>query len=189
MNVRIMPLRQERYCLFDTAIGPCGIAWTEHGLTRLQLPESDRAATEKRLKSRSAMGSGPHVPPAPVAQAIAEVRRYMTGERVDFYATAVDLAGVAAFQRQLYEVLRSVGWGQTTTYGELARRLGLPDARDVGQAMGKNPVPVIIPCHRVLAAGNRIGGFSAPGGTFTKERLLALEGVRLDGGAPRLPGR
>jgi methylated-DNA-[protein]-cysteine S-methyltransferase len=183
-----MPPRQERYCLFDTAIGPCGIAWTEHGVTRLQLPESDRAATEKRLKSRSAMGSAPHVPPPPIAQVIAEVKRYMAGERVDFFAAPIDLTGLAAFQRKLYELLRSVGWGQTTTYGDLARRLGLPDARDVGQAMGKNPVPVIIPCHRVLAAGNRIGGFSAPGGAFTKERLLALEGVRLDGGAPRLPG-
>lgn len=185
MDPAIATLRQEHYCLFDTAIGPCGIAWTDQGIARLQLPASDRAATEKRLKSR-ATRSGPHVPPPAVGQVIADVRRYMTGERVDFYATAVDLTGVAAFQRKLYELLRSVGWGQTTTYGDLARRLGLPDARDVGQAMGKNPVPVIIPCHRVLAAGNRLGGFSAPGGVFTKERLLALEGVGAD--APRLPG-
>jgi methylated-DNA-[protein]-cysteine S-methyltransferase len=187
MSIRTMPSRQERYCLFDTAIGPCGVAWTEHGLTRLQLPESDRATTEKRVRSRAA-GQGPHVPPEAVAKAIAEIRRYMAGERVDFYATSVDLTDVPAFRRQLYAVLRSVGWGQTTTYGELARRLGLSDAREVGQAMGKNPVPIIIPCHRVLAAGQRIGGFSAPGGAVTKERLLALEGVRLDGGAPRLPG-
>lgn len=177
--------RQQHYCLFDTAIGPCGIAWTEQGVTRLQLPESDRAKTEKRMKSRSA-GSGPHVPPPAIEKVIADVRRYMTGERVDFYAASVDLTGVAALQRKLYELLRSVAWGQTTTYGALARRLGLPDARDVGQAMGKNPIPVIIPCHRVLAAGNRLGGFSAPGGVFTKERLLALEGVGAD--APRLPG-
>lgn len=182
-----MPPRQEQYCLFDTAIGPCGIAWTDQGLTRLQLPESDRAATERRLRSRSAT-SGPHVPPPMVEQVIAAIRRYMTGERVDFFATAVDLTGVAPLRRQLYDLLRAVGWGQTTTYGALARQLGLPDARDVGQAMGRNPVPIIIPCHRVLAAGQRIGGFSAPGGTVTKERLLALEGVRLDGGAPRLPG-
>ena len=182
-----MPPRLERYCLFDTAIGPCGIAWTEQGLTRLQLPASDRATTERRVRSRTS-GSGPHVPPPAIAEVIAAIRRYMAGERVDFYAVAVDLTGVSAFHRRLYDALRSVGWGQTTTYGELARRLGLPDARDVGQAMGKNPVPVVIPCHRVLAAGNRIGGFSAPGGSLTKERLLALEGVHLDGNAPRLPG-
>jgi methylated-DNA-[protein]-cysteine S-methyltransferase len=187
MNVQTMPTRQERYCLFDTAIGPCGIAWTEQGLTRLQLPESDRAATEKRLRSRSGR-SGPHVPPPPIAQVIAEVRRYMAGERVDFFAAAVDLMGVVPLHRQIYDALRSVGWGHTTTYGALARQLGLPDAREVGQAMARNPVPLIIPCHRVLASGDRLGGFSAPGGAFTKERLLALEGVSLDGGAPRLPG-
>lgn len=182
-----MPPRQEHYCLFDTAIGPCGVAWTDHGLARLQLPASDRAATERRLRSRSTR-QGPHVPPPPIAQVIAEIRRYMAGERVDFFAAVVDLMGIVPIHRQIYDALRSVSWGQTTTYGDLARSVGLPDAREVGQAMAQNPVPVIIPCHRVLASGNRIGGFSAPGGAFTKERLLALEGVRLDGDAPRLPG-
>ena len=99
----------------------------------------------------------------------------------------LDLEGRNAFSRTIYDLLRTVGWGQTTTYGELARRAGRrPEAaRAVGQAMGSNRIPVIIPCHRVLASGQKIGGFSAPGGTLTKERLLALEGVVPD--APLLP--
>jgi methylated-DNA-[protein]-cysteine S-methyltransferase len=88
----------------------------------------------------------------------------------------------------MLEALRQVGWGRTTTYGEIGRAIGCSDARDVGEAMGRNPVPVIIPCHRVLAAGNKLGGFSAHGGSATKAKLLALEGVHFDGGAPRLPG-
>jgi methylated-DNA-[protein]-cysteine S-methyltransferase len=116
------------------------------------------------------------------------LQRYFAGEEVNFSDVAVDLSGLSDFQQKLYQLLRGVGWGQTTTYGELARALGCPDARDVGQAMGKNPVPIIVPCHRVLAAGSKIGGFSAPGGAVTKEKLLALEGVHVHGGTPRLPG-
>jgi methylated-DNA-[protein]-cysteine S-methyltransferase len=176
------------HCLFDTAIGPCGVAWSERGLTALQLPEADRAATERRLTAKSA-SSGAADPPPWVQAVIADIARYLAGERIDFSAVAVDLAGVDPFRRTLYETMRAIGWGSTTTYGELAREAGLRDpeaARDVGQAMGQNPLPLVIPCHRVVAAGKKIGGFSAYGGTLTKERLLALEGA--DGDAPRLPG-
>jgi methylated-DNA-[protein]-cysteine S-methyltransferase len=176
------------HCLFDTAIGPCGVAWSERGLTGVQLPEADRTATERRLTAKSA-SAGAADPPPWVQAVIADVARYLAGERIDFSAVAVDLAGVDPFRRALYETMRAIGWGSTTTYGELARQLGLRDpeaARDVGQAMGQNPLPLVIPCHRILAAGKKIGGFSAYGGTVTKERLLALEGVA--GGAPRLPG-
>ena len=182
------PRANVHHCLFDTAIGPCGVAWSERGLTALQLPEADRAATERRLTAKSA-SAGAADPPAWVEAVIADIARYLAGERIDFSAVAVDLAGVDPFRRSLYETMRAIGWGSTTTYGELAREVGLRDpeaARDVGQAMGQNPLPLVIPCHRVVAAGNKIGGFSAYGGTVTKERLLALEGV--DGGAPRLPG-
>jgi methylated-DNA-[protein]-cysteine S-methyltransferase len=113
----------------------------------------------------------------------------MAGERIDFSAIMLDLAGVGPFHRGIYEALRRVGWGETTTYGALARQIGDPGAsRAVGQAMGRNPIPVIIPCHRVLASGGKPGGFSAFGGAVTKQRLLALEGVHLDGGWPLLPG-
>ena len=177
-----------RYCLFDTALGTVGVAWSERGLTRLQLPESTRAATERRLRGRSADASAGEPPPR-VGQAMRAVERYLAGKRVDFSKVDLDLAGVGDFHRQIYEAARGVGWGETVTYGELARRVGSPGAaRAVGQAMGRNPIPLIIPCHRVLASGRKIGGFSAFGGAVTKTRLLALEGVHLDDGTPLLPG-
>ena len=176
--------------VFDTVIGPCGVAWNARGLTGVQLPEASRAATERRLAARSA-SAGAAEPPTWVATLVADIRRYLAGEPVDFTAVAVDLSSLDPFRRKLYEEMRSLAWGRTTTYGELARQLGSPDweaAREVGEAMGRNPVPVVIPCHRVLAAGGKLGGFSAHGGAKTKAKLLALEGVQLDGGAPRLPG-
>ena len=176
--------------VFDTAIGPCGVAWSEGGLCAVQLPERDAAATERRLVAKSG-SAGALAPPPAIASLIDGIARYLAGERVDFSSAPVDLSGVDEFRRELYGALRGVPFGRTTTYGGLALRLGLegPEAaRDVGAAMGRNPVPIVIPCHRVLAAGGKLGGFSAPGGTVTKQKLLALEGVHLDGGAPRLPG-
>jgi methylated-DNA-[protein]-cysteine S-methyltransferase len=179
-----------RHALFPTAIGVCGVAWSPRGLVALALPERDEAATERRLiaKSRSA---GAAAPPPAIADAIGKIQGYCAGRRVDFSAVPLDLSGVGDFRRRLYEAMRAIGFGETVTYGELAKRTGASDwegARDVGAAMGRNPLPIVVPCHRVLAAGGRLGGFSAYGGTQTKEKLLALEGVRLDGGAPRLPG-
>jgi methylated-DNA-[protein]-cysteine S-methyltransferase len=175
---------EERYALFDTALGPFGLAWNERGLVRLQLAEADRTATEKRLAVSARAGA----PPPWAEQAIAEIRRYLAGERVDFAAVAIDLAGVGAFRRAVYEAARAIGWGQTASYGDLARRIGFPwGARAVGQALARNPLPIIVPCHRVLTHDRRIGGFSAYGGKLTKQRLLALEEVHV-GGTPLLPG-
>ena len=176
--------------LFDTAIGICGVAWNERGLRGVQLPEKDRATTEQRLAKKSG-SSGPADPPPAVAALIADIRNYLGGDKIDFSAVAVDLDGIDGLRRRIYEALRGIGFGRTVTYGELARSLGSSDwegARDVGEAMGKNPMPIVIPCHRVLAAGGKPGGFSAYGGTATKQKLLALEGVRFDSGTPRLPG-
>jgi methylated-DNA-[protein]-cysteine S-methyltransferase len=181
-----MQTTSAHYTLFDTATGVCGVAWSTRGLTHAQIPGSTRAATVARIRKRC--GGSPAEPPPEIAAVIADLQRYFAGEEVNFSDVAVDLSGLSDFQQKLYQLLRGVGWGQTTTYGELARALGCPDARDVGQAMGKNPVPIIVPCHRVLAAGSKIGGFSAPGGAVTKEKLLALEGVHVHGGTPRLPG-
>lgn len=167
------------YCLFDTDLGACGVAWSDQGLTRFQLPEVDRSATEKRLET-VATSCGSEVPPQSIEQVIADVQRYMAGDRVDFTSIALDLAGVAPFYCQVYAAAQRVGWGETVTYGELARQAGAPGAaRGVGQALSRNPIAVIIPCHRILASGNKVGGFSAFGGTVSKERLLGLEGVRL----------
>jgi methylated-DNA-[protein]-cysteine S-methyltransferase len=173
------------YTVFDTAAGACALAWNDRGLTHVELPGGSRATTEARIRKRS--GATATEPSPQIGSLIADVQRYFAGEAVDFSAVAVDLSPLSEFQQRLYRSLRAIGFGHTTTYGELARALGLPDARDVGQAMGRNPVPLIIPCHRVLAAGGKPGGFSAPGGVATKEKLLALEGVHL-GGTPRLPG-
>jgi methylated-DNA-[protein]-cysteine S-methyltransferase len=167
------------YCLFETDLGACGVAWGERGLARFQLPEADRRATERRLRLRAEVSSAA-APPRGIAAVIAEVQRYMAGERVDFSAVALDLTGVAPFHAEIYAAARGIGWGETTTYGELARRVGSPGAaRAVGQAMAHNPVPVIIPCHRILASGNKVGGFSAFGGARSKQKLLGLEGVRI----------
>lgn len=178
----------EQYCLFDTALGPCGVAWTERGLTRVQLPEADRSATERRLLGGAANPAGGRPPPQ-VQGAIDGLRRHAAGETIDFGHVALDLAGISAFHRKVYAAARRVGWGRTATYGELARLAGCPGAaRAVGQALGRNPVPIIVPCHRILASGGKVGGFSAFGGAATKQRLLALEGVHPGGELPLLPG-
>ena len=167
------------HCLFDTAIGPCGVGWSPRGIARVQLPEADRGATERRLRN----GTGatvPGEPPPEVEDAIDKIRRCLAGETIDFAPVALDLTGIGAFRRKVYEAARRIGWGQTTTYGELARHAGAPGAaRAVGQALGRNPVPIVVPCHRILASGGKLGGFSAFGGVAAKERLLALEGVHL----------
>src|SRR5262245_14435643 len=124
--------------VFDTAIGPCGVAWSTRGLVGVQLPETNRAATERRLAARSA-SAGAADPPPWVATVIADIKRYLAGEPVDFAQVAVDLSGLDPFRRRLYETMRSLEWGKTTTYGELARQLGSTDwegAREVGEAMG-----------------------------------------------------
>jgi methylated-DNA-[protein]-cysteine S-methyltransferase len=190
-----------RYHLFDTALGLCGVAWNSRGLVGVQLPEKDRDATVRRLAAKS-QGT-PAEPVAWVAALIEDIRKYCAGEQIDFSAIAVDLDGIDDFRQKLYAELRQVSFGRTVTYGELAKRLGLPGwegARDVGEAIGRNPMPIVIPCHRVLAAGNKAGGFSAYGGTTTKRKLLALEGVELSTpkkatkpdeskqDTPRLPG-
>ena len=171
----------DRYLIFETAAGCCAIAWNRGGITCLRLPARSADAAERALLRRTP-GAKPGPPSPPVAEAVAAVRRYFEGEAIDFSGVELDLGDQEPFFRQVYAAARRVGWGHTTTYGTLTRELGAgPEtARDVGQAMAKNPVPLIIPCHRVLAAGGRIGGFSAPGGAAAKLRMLALEGVQVE---------
>ena len=124
----------------------------------------------------------PSAPTPEIVEAVAAVKRYFEGERTDFSEFKLDLNEQGAFFNQIYAAARLVGWGHTTTYGTLAKQVGAgPEAaRDVGEAMAKNPVPLIIPCHRVLAAGGKVGGFSAPGGSAAKIRMLGLEGVHVE---------
>jgi methylated-DNA-[protein]-cysteine S-methyltransferase len=181
------------YVIFETAQGFCGIAWNGFGIIALQLPTKSVDAAARLLRRRTP-GAAPGSPPPAVTEVVTSVKRYFDGEEADFSAVELDLGAQEPFARQIYEAARRVRWGHTTTYGALAKQLGAgPEAaRDVGQAMAHNPVPLIIPCHRVLAAGNRIGGFSAPGGAAAKRRMLELEGVRVEPGKadqPTLPFR
>src|ERR1700732_1558822 len=175
------------YLICEAAGGFCGIAWNNVGITRFQLPTKSAEAAERTLLRR--LPDAERGAPTPeVVEAVAAVKRYFEGEETDFSGFRLDLGGQDPFFERVYAAARRVGWGQTTTYGTLAKELGAaPEAaRDVGQAMAKNPVPLIIPCHRVLAAGGKVGGFSAPGGSGAKIRLLELEGVHV---GPTMPAQ
>lgn len=169
------------FCLFDTPIGACGIAWTPDALAAVQLPEADEGGTRRRLLRYT--GSAPELPPPPFVQAaIARIQALLRGTHDDLCDVPLDLDGVPAFQRKVYEVTRAIAPGEVLTYGEVARRIGEPGAaRAVGQALGRNPFAPVVPCHRVLAAGGRSGGFSAEGGADTKLRMLEIEQARFDG--------
>lgn len=170
------------FTLFETPLGTCGIAWNARGITGLQLPEASAEATRARLRRRWP-GAVEAEPPADVRRAIDQVLALLGGAAVDLLDVALDLDGVPEFHRRVYEVARSIPPGRTLTYGDIARRLGVPqEAREVGQALGRNPVAIIVPCHRVLAANGRMGGFSASGGVATKRRMLEIEGAL--GGGP-----
>ncbi|MES3014957.1 MAG: methylated-DNA--[protein]-cysteine S-methyltransferase [Pseudomonadota bacterium] len=174
------------FTLFDTPIGACALVWAENGLVGAALPEPDAAATRDHVQRRFP-GSVESEPPAPQARVIARVVALLEGTPDDLADIALDLRGVPDFNRRVYAITRSIQPGRTLTYGEVAARLGAGPqaARAVGQALGTNPIPIIVPCHRVLAAGSQAGGFSAPGGTRTKLRLLEIEGARF-GGSPGL---
>jgi methylated-DNA-[protein]-cysteine S-methyltransferase len=172
------------FALFDTAIGACAVIWTERGIAGVQLPEKDVNATRARARKRfpDALESAP---PAHVEHAIAGMTALLGGKASDLASARLDLEQVSAFNRKVYAIARSIPPGATLTYGEVAERLGDKSlARAVGQALGENPIPLVIPCHRVLAAGGKAGGFSAPGGLVTKLRLLTIEGAQP--GAPTL---
>jgi methylated-DNA-[protein]-cysteine S-methyltransferase len=167
------------YTIVDTAIGAIGVAWSANGICRVALPERDRVRMEERF-ARHLGGATPGEPPAAIAAAIELIKRYAEGETIDFSGVPVDLGSADQFRRAIYEAARKLGFGQITTYGGLCDAAGHPGmARETGEALGRNPVPLIVPCHRILAAGGKIGGFSAPGGSRTKEKLLELEGVRV----------
>lgn len=172
------------HTLFDTAIGRCAVAWSEVGIVTVLLPERDDAGTRARLRQR--LGEVPETdPPLTVADAIDAVTSVLDGENVDLSSIVVDLDGVSEFDRRVYEAARSIPYGSARTYGALATAVDRPDAaRAVGRALGDNPVPVIVPCHRVVAANGHLGGFSAPGGTVTKRRMLLIEGYQA--AAPQL---
>lgn len=168
------------HTVFETALGFVGLGWSEKGLTRLCLPQTSREAVERRLLRHGGDAQDLAAAPQWVVDLAASIRAYAEGEQVDFSGVPVDLSGIDDFRRDIYAAARTLGYGETTTYGGLAEKSGHKGLfRETGAALGANPVPLVVPCHRILAAGGRIGGFSAPGGSATKERMLAMEGVRL----------
>jgi methylated-DNA-[protein]-cysteine S-methyltransferase len=172
------------YALFDTALGTCALAWGPAGLVGLSLPESGPGAIRARIAKRHPDLT--ETPPPPQIQAAIEgVVALLTGEPRDLTEVAVDFSGVSEFEARVHKAIRDIPPGTLITYGELARRLGDADPRAVGVALGRNPVPVVVPCHRVVGAGGKLVGFSAPGGVATKRRLLEIERARM-GGEPDL---
>ena len=164
------------FTLFETAVGTCGIAWGELGVCGVQLPEATAAATRARLGRRfpQAIESAPT---DGVKAAITKIVALLHGERVNLTDVALDMTSVAAFERDVYTAAREIPPGATATYGEIAKRIGHPgQARDVGVALARNPFAIVVPCHRVVAANGKTGGFSAGGGVDTKLKLLAIEG-------------
>jgi O-6-methylguanine DNA methyltransferase len=176
------------FALFDTAIGRCGLAWGERGIAGVQLPESGERETRARMLQRFP-AAGEAAPPPEVQRVIDRIVALLRGEASDLSTIALEMDQVPAFHRRVYEAARAIPPGMTLSYGDIAARVGAPGAaRAVGQALGRNPFPIVVPCHRVLAAGGKIGGFSAQGGVATKRRMLAIEGAQLNGATPLLDG-
>jgi methylated-DNA-[protein]-cysteine S-methyltransferase len=169
------------YALFETAIGRCGIVWSARGIVGVQFPEGSEQATRNRLQRRFP-GAVEMAAPRAVERTIEEIVALLRGERRDLNDAVLDCAAVPDFNRRVYEVARAIPPGSTLSYGEVAERLGdRALAREVAQALGQNPFPIIVPCHRVMAAGGKTGGFSAPGGVRTKLKLLSIERAQPSG--------
>ena len=170
-------MTDQHFAIFDTAIGRCGIVWGPRGINGVQLPMGSEEKTRSRI--RQSRGDIPEaVPTVEVQRAIDGIVDLLAGKPNDLADIALDLDDVPEFNRGVYDIARRIPPGQTLTYGDIAKRLGGVElSRDVGQALGRNPCPVVVPCHRVLAAGGKPGGFSANGGVVTKLKMLAIEGA------------
>lgn len=191
-----------RHALFDTALGRCGVAWHGQALLAVQLPETNDGCTTRCLLKNANAHANAHADadadadaypeasapgdwPPMVVQAVEGIQALLRGAPRDLREVPLQMSGISGFQRAVYALARAIPVGQTRTYGELALELGdVKLARAVGQALGRNPFAPVVPCHRVLAAGDRPGGFSAGGGASTKLRMLAIEGAVQGGTLP-----
>lgn len=165
--------QSEGWTSFETPLGICGIAWVGASVSRFRLPE----ASQRSLAA--AMGA-PSLNPFPewLKSVMTRIERHLGGEPQHYGDVSLSLEGLSPFYRTVYDAARRIHPGEVVTYGELAARIGRPKAaRAVGQAMGRNPIPLIIPCHRVVGVNRNLGGFSAHGGIATKRRLLEIEGI------------
>jgi methylated-DNA-[protein]-cysteine S-methyltransferase len=173
-------MTDQYFALFDTPIGICGIEWGPRGINGLQLPMGSIEKTRTRIRQRH--GDISEVAPTKAVQAaIDRIVKLLAGTPDDLRDIPLDLDGVPDFNRGVYDIARTIPPGQTMTYGDIAKQLGGVElSRDVGQALGRNPCPIVVPCHRVLAAGQKPGGFSAKGGVSTKLKMLAIEGAAVN---------
>ncbi|HYD89214.1 MAG TPA: methylated-DNA--[protein]-cysteine S-methyltransferase [Vitreimonas sp.] len=168
------------YTLFDTAIGSCGIAWGPRGVIGVQLPEKSQSATRTRLM-RHCPNADEVEPPKAIARAIEDIAALLRGEKRSLRTITLDMSRTPAFNARVYETARAIAPGRTRTYGEIARAIGDPSAaRAVGQALGRNPFAIVVPCHRVVGANMKLVGFSANGGIATKLKMLEIEGWRAE---------
>jgi methylated-DNA-[protein]-cysteine S-methyltransferase len=173
-------MTDQHFTLFDTPIGTCGIEWSPRGINGVQLPMGSEEKTRARIRQRD-LFSVETAATSEVQAVIDRIVDLLSGKPDDLRDIALDLEDVPAFNRGVYDIARSIPPGQTLTYGDIAKQLGGVElSRDVGQALGRNPCPIVVPCHRVLAAGNKPGGFSANGGMVTKLKMLAIEGAAVN---------
>lgn len=171
-----------RLALFDTALGVCGVAWREAGLVATHLPAASEDETRRALAARVG-GAREAAPPPAIEKAMADIVRLLAGEKPTLADIVLDETGLDPFRAKVYALARAIPPGETRTYGDLAKDLGDKSlAQAVGQALGANPWPIVVPCHRVLGAGGKLTGFSAPGGVATKVRMLSIEGARIGEG-------
>jgi methylated-DNA-[protein]-cysteine S-methyltransferase len=181
-------MTERAFTLFDTPIGTCSLVWKDETVIGLRLPEANAATTRARIKRRWPEAEETTPPPG-MQRIIERVLALLAGEAVDLGDVPLDFGDAPEFHRRAYEVARTIPPGQTVTYGEIAQRLGVPhEAREVGQAMGRNPIAIIMPCHRVLGADGKMGGFSANGGVATKRRILEIEGAAAVSAGPLFAG-
>ncbi|MGI9616421.1 MAG: methylated-DNA--[protein]-cysteine S-methyltransferase [Acidimicrobiales bacterium] len=174
--------RRSGVALFDTAIGRCGIAWRDDSVVGVQIPESSDEETLRRLRAKRADASGgpddatTGSPPPAIVSAIEGMRALLDGEQIDLNFVDVDFGQAPSFEAEVWEATRAIQPGASLTYGEIAMRIGRPGgAQAVGKALGANPCPIVVPCHRVIGADGQLVGFSANGGTETKRRMLLIE--------------
>jgi len=173
-------MTDQQFTLFDTPIGICGIEWGPRGINGVQLPMGSEEKTRARIRQRHG-DIAEAQPPAEVRHAVEGIIELLSGKPNDLSDVVLDLDGVPEFNRGVYEIARGIPPGKTMTYGDIAKQLGGVElSRDVGQALGRNPCPIVVPCHRVLAAGGKPGGFSANGGVATKLKMLAIEGAAVN---------
>ena len=175
-NATLRPdMSSDGFTIFATTIGPSGIVWSDVGVLGVQLPEGRKDETRARVRQRFP-DARPRAPSPQIARAVDAIVRLLRGEAADLSAIELDMSRVSPFHRRVYQAARAIPRGRTLSYGELARRLGAPrSARAVGQALGRNPFAIVVPCHRVISASGRAGGFSAHGGVATKLRMLSIE--------------